>query len=258
MATERQAEILRDKVLPPVGKEAVKGRNLGGNVTGFLAHQGCLYPPDGCGLMVVGRAVDGFEHDIDPVKLNDPEYCKRYAKELLKMSRPQDGQPCPMNWVTTKEWERGLPAFWGVIREVTRGLGISNYGSEDWPCYLIWSNLYKISPAIGGNPNDPLCNVQFDGCKELLQCELHDYCPQYLLFLTENPNPNHTDWWARPFLDDLELCNWPEGRYVRFSGRLSFPDCSCDTLIVGAVHPQGQRGTRQEIADEILSAFERN
>ena len=253
MATERQAEIFRDEVLAPVGKEAVEGRNMKDNLTGFLAQEGRFYEHSD-GLMVVGRAVNGFEHDIDPIDFNDSGYREEHANELLQMTCQRDDQPCPMEWVTTEKWKRGLPAFWRVVRGVTRGLGISNPESEDWPSHLVWSNLYKVSPAGGGNPNNSLCNAQYDGCKKLLQCEIQDYRPRHLLFLTESRN--HPNWWARPFLDDLELRDWPDGRYVRFTGRLSFLGCSCDTLIVGAVHPQGQSGTRQEIADEILSAFE--
>ena len=259
MATERQAEIFRDKVLPPVGEAASNEERLGGNVTGFLAQEGRLYSRGG-GLMVVGRAVNGWEYDIDPVKFNCPDFRAKYANELWQKSFPRNGV-CPMEWVAERcNREGDWSAFWGVIRRVAIGLGVCDSEPTDWPCHLTWSNLYKISPADGGNPNNPLCNAQYEGCKKLLECEFQDYCPRYLLFLTETRN--HPDWWARPFLDDLygpELQGWSERnkQYVCFTGRLSLTDCPSETLIVGVVHPDRQPGTRQMIADEILSAFKR-
>lgn len=259
MATKQQAEIFRDKVLPKVGEAASNGKRLGdkkGNVTGFLAQQGCLYSRDS-GLMVVGQAPRGWEDTIDPVDFNTPERCAEHADELLQQSYPQ-GEDCPMTWVTDRWGANGrdntrLSPFWRVVRRVTEGLAIC-LGDEDWSSHLIWSNLYKVAPADGRkNPNNPLCDAQFEGCKELLQCERQDYCPRHLLFLTENPNPENKHYWARPFLDDLELCDWPEKRCVRFTRRLSIPDCPRETLIVGAVHPRGQN--EDEWVKEVLGAF---
>ena len=205
--------------------------------------------------MVVGRAVNGGEDDIDPVEFNRPDFRAEYANELWQNSVPRDGV-CPMEWVEERcNREGDWSAFWGVIRRVAIGLEVCDPECSDWPSYLIWSNLYKVSPAQERNPNDPLCNAQYDGCKELLQKEIRDYCPRYILFLTETRN--HPDRWARPFLDNFELCDWPGGRYVCFTGQASLPDCPSETLIVGAVHPERQSGTRQIIADEILSAFKR-
>ena len=257
MATIKQAAIFRDEILPPVGKAAVKGNNLGGNLTGFLAQDGCLYSRGG-GLMVVGRAVNGWKHDIDPVKFDEPDFCAEYAKELWEKSYPHDGK-CPMAWVT-KQWgategfNTQRSAFWRVIRQVTEGLGICSR-DENWSSHLIWSNLYKVAPANGGNPNDTLCNAQYDGCKELLKQEIQDYCPRYLLFLTENPNPDHKHYWARPFLDKFKLSDWPGERYVCFTGRPSLPEYSDSTQIVGAIHPQGQNedGWVKEVLDAVGS-----
>ena len=243
MSTERQADLFRDKILPPVGKVTSNGRRPEGNLSGFLAQQGRRYPSEGHGLMVVGRAVNGWGDCTDPVEFNDDQYRNEYTYGILEGSFPQVGKPCPMEWVT--KYRRS--AFWAVIEGVAKGLGISNPGSEDWPSHLVWSNLYKVSPANGGNPDNALCNAQYDGCKELFQCEIRDYRPRYLLFLTETRK--YPDWWARPFLDNLELCDWPKMQHVRFTGRLSFPGCSRGTLIAGAVHPQGQPGPRQKIGN---------
>lgn len=251
MATE-QAAIFRDEVLPPVGEAAVNGKDLGGNLTGFLAQEGCLYS-EGDRLMVVGQAVNGGK----PGKFNDDENRQEYVNRQLSESDPHDGQ-CPMAWVTerwgaTEGYNSRKSPFWRVARKVTEGLGICS-DDKDWSSHLIWSNLYKVAPADGGNPNESLFNIQFDGCRKLLQQEIRDYCPRYLLFLTENPNPDHKHYWARPFLnkDDPKLHD-SEGQYVCFTGRQPFPGCSCDTLIVGAVYPRGQR--EDDWVKEVLGAF---
>ena len=259
MATKRQAEIFRDKVLPKVGEAASNGQRLGGNVTGFLAQEGCLYS-DSDRLMVVGRAVDGFLHDIDPVEFNCPDFRAEYTNVLWQRRDLPDGN-CPMEWVKERfNYEGDWSAFWGVTRRVAIGLEVCEPERTDWPSHLTWSNLYKVSPAEGGEPKKTLCKIQYEGCKELLKCEFQDYCPRFLLFLTEKQS--ESDRWARPFLNDLdlndlELCDWQGGQYVCFTGRMALPDCASETRIVGLVHPGRKRGGRPVIADEILSAFKR-
>ena len=253
MATKRQAKIFRDEVLPPVGEAAVEGKNLGGNVTGFLAHDGCLYPSNGRGLMVVGRAVNGYEHSIDPDTFNNSEYCEEYANKLLQMSSPSDGEYCPMRWITdqwgaTERYNTRRSAFWRVIKRITMGLEVCNSGDQDWSSHLVWSELYKVSPADEGNPNDKLCKAQLDGCRQLFELEIREYCPEYLLLLTGRE-------WAKDFLDLTDNDpppNNPMGQYVHSTTLLSFPGCSKIKVVV-AKHPQGQ--SEDNWVKEVLYAF---
>ena len=148
MATKEQKELLRDRVLPSVGKAAGQGKKLGDKLTGFLAQEGCRYKRDG-GLMVVGRSVNGWTDCEDPVTFADCGFREQYAHSLWQESFPQNGKPCPMAWVT-KQWgvndvyNAKKSAFWRVIKKVTERMGISKPGSEDWSSHLVWSNLYKL------------------------------------------------------------------------------------------------------------------
>lgn len=89
-------------------------------------------------------------------------------------------------------------AFWRCIRGVVQGLGVADVEDAGWSSHLVWSNLYKVSPAGGGNPKGVLRKVQFRGCAELLNSELRTYRPSRVLFATGFD-------WAEPFLKEAEL-----------------------------------------------------
>ena len=247
MATKEQKELLRDRVLPSVGKAAGQGKILGDKLTGFLAQEGCRYKRDG-GLMVVGRAVNGWTGEYHPKDFADRDIRENHASDLQEMSV---GQGCPMAWVT-KQWgatnvyNSRKSAFWRVIKQVTERLGISKPGSEDWPSHLVWSNLYKLSPAKGGNPDQNLKNAQLCGCKQLFKRELQDYCPKYLLLLTGKD-------WAEPFLEifqDVDVGSM--GQYVCCTASW-YSSSGIATRVVVAVHPRSK--PEQNWVDEVIQAM---
>lgn len=58
-------------------------------------------------------------------------------------------------WGATDRYNTKRSAFWRAVRGVVEGLGISDVEHDTWSSHLVWSNLYKLSPADGGNPSDP-------------------------------------------------------------------------------------------------------
>lgn len=250
MATIQQKQLFSDEILGPVGDAVQTGAHLGGKLTGFLAMEGRSYPSSG-GLMVVGRAVNGWTGEYLPEEFADRDFRENHASDLQEMSVP-NGQGCPMAWVT-KQWgatdvyNTRKSAFWRVIKQVTERMGISKPGSEDWPSHLIWSNLYKLSPAEGGNPGRScLINTQLCGCKQLFKHELQDYCPKYLLLLTGKD-------WAEPFLDifqDVDVGSM--GQYVCCTASW-YSSSGITTRVVVAVHPQGK--PERNWVNEVIQAM---
>lgn len=243
VATDPEREVFASKILSPVGQQAA--RLSGSEVTGFLAMSGHAW--DG-GLMVVGRAVNGWTEGIRPDHLCASDEVSRYAR-LVQQSVAGSGE-CPMRWVTdswgaTEGYNTRRSAFWRCIRSVVQRLNIAEVEGADWSSHLVWSNLYKISPAGGGNPDGLLCDIQFGGCSELFDVELRTYRPSMVLFLTG-------DDWATSF---LQAVNLREARlsYVSQCGRCAVGGGRQARCVI-AVHPQGKPGYRW--VDDVVAAFD--
>lgn len=232
MATDAERDLFASGVLAAVGLDAA--RLPRSRITGFLAMAGSSYDH---GLMVVGRAVNGWTKSILPNDLATALTVTRYAQVV------QEGvggdRACPMLWVTnswgaTDRYNTKRSAFWRTIRGVVAGLGIADVQRASWPSHLVWSNLYKVSPADGGNPSDRLCEAQRSGCIDLLGLELKTYKPSRILFLTGTE-------WADPFLSlmvGVPLVG-PRLRHVRRFGTCTLNDGHVLQCVV-ATHPQGK------------------
>lgn len=236
-----QESLLAERILAPIGETAAT--LVRRKLSGFLAAEGCKYSNE---LMVVGRAPNGWSCSAYPEKFANPAFQKEFARQIHKR---EDGQ-CPMTWVR-EQWGPGdwtntkMSAFWRVVRKVTVGLDIAGEGAEDWPCHLVWSNLYKVSPTDGGNPDSPLCDLQFPGCNQLFQIELDTYRPQRLLLLS--------GWsgWAEWFLPRLDQAG-ATAEYVEQTGYLDLAS-GYRTRVVVACHPRSK--PEEPWSSEVLQAF---
>lgn len=232
MATIEERDLLAASVLVPLGKAT--GQRLFPEVVAFLSMTGHLY--DG-GLMVGGRAVNGWKTKIRPSALAAPVAAEAYAAEVFA---GVTGGACPMTWVT-ECWENRdgdynskNSAFWRATRGIVNQLGIADVNERTWPSHIIWTNLYKVAPAIGGNPTGILRRAQLAGCLRLLALEVAVYRPARILLVTGMK-------WAAPFLPvlggPLEVepgLHYVEGFAVR-------PLHGVDSVrVVIACHPQGR------------------
>ncbi len=209
-------------------------------ITGFLPMQGREYSGK---LMVVGRAVNGWAEGIAPNQLCKDAERLEYARLVYSSVTENMENDCPMSWVTagwcaTTRYNTRRSAFWRVIRAVVSRLNIADVDDREkpWSSHLVWSNLYKVAPVGGGNPNNSLRTAQFRGCVKLLRWELEKYQPRRILFLTGRC-------WADPFLEqawnDRSVPN--AHSFVEAGGHLT-----CGSQIatcVVASHPQGKNET---------------
>jgi hypothetical protein len=231
VATIEEKNILTTHILPVIG--ASHARLPQADLTGFLAMTGHLYEG---GLMVIGRAVNGWTTGVLPTALLVPANAHTYANTVFQSVT---GENCPMGWVAecwgaATGYNTRKSAFWRAIRAVVHGLGLANVESPQWPSHLVWSNLYKVAPATGGNPNSTLCLLQLPGCIDLLRLELATYMPSRLLFLTGMD-------WVKPFLGVLgaPAQNTPALRYVEGFGQGNLPGGQQVNFAI-ASHPQGK------------------
>ncbi len=236
MASEKERRILEKEILRPIGHAANK---LSEKVVGFMAVKGNLYRRE---LMVVGRSANGWTDAIPPSQLAEPDKCVCYS-EVVKKNSSGSSKACPMKWVkdywqNPEGYNTKRSAFWRAILKVMEGLEIA-FENDPWPSHLVWSDLYKVSPAKGGNPGNRLCRVQLKGCKSLFDTELDIYQPSRLLLLA--------GWdWAKDFVASDCRTHSNTG-FVEATGRRK------ETRIVVARHPQGK--LEGEWVENVLAAF---
>jgi hypothetical protein len=204
-------------------------------------------------LMVVGRAVNGWTKGMLPQEFKDDKNIEILLDDVFKSVTA--GQPCPMQWVSQcwgnydHDYNTRKSAFWRVIRRVVDELEIADVERPEWPSHLVWSNLYKFAPAVGGNPSATLCAMQLDECESLLQEEIHAYRPKRILFLTSLG-------WVEPFMAKIEAETKaiPEQQYVEAVGKLVAPHGSQSCIVVAA-HPQAKK--EDVWVGEVVNAFKK-
>ncbi len=215
-------------------------------MTGFLALKGHLYNHE---LMVAGRSVNGWACGVTLGELAGPASREQLVENVLQ----QDGCPEPMRWVTDG-WGAGNgynthgSAFWRVSKGVIEGLNVANFEPENWSSHLVWSNLYKVSPAASGNPWNWLRDIQLAGCIDLFQLEIQIYQPSRLLLITGAD-------WAGPFLQEFNVADMGVAglEYVERAGQLVLPDGTTARFVV-ACRPE--RRPEESWTTEVLQVFQ--
>lgn len=152
------------------------------------AYEGTEYKNSKCKLMVVGRAMNGWEKDFSKYSLSEivdvlfedkfdfsdvinPKLCEKY-------------HDCNYNYIRSK--------FWKLIKFVLEEYGEANsnwYDStinDKWNEKIVWSNLYKISPQKFGNPSWKIMGLNINEYITILKKEIEEYNPERILFVTDN------------------------------------------------------------------------
>ncbi|TSK08500.1 MAG: hypothetical protein FPO08_04100 [Geobacter sp.] len=215
-------------------------------LSSFLSMKGDQY--DGK-LMIVGRAVNGWRTTWTPGEKTSSDAMNLSKETVEDVTRPNR---CPMLWVTdiwngkensSNKYKTRTSAYWRVAKKTVEGLNIADVRSKDWPSFLVWSNLYKLSHSEQGNPSERLQKIQFKACAELLMSELKAYKPANVLMLTGLN-------WAKPFLVELGIQYYKPSDTTFVEGVAQFEG----TKIVIAQHPQGKK--EGLLVGEVLSKFD--
>ena len=225
-------------------------------------------------LMIVGRAVNGWGKGWRPQEALDPRR-REVIIEALKSPAWARGK-CPMSWIS-RDWGKGgytcgncdtpcdtqagpcaccgadaigrryntaKSAFYRVMRSVTEALKIADTSEAEWPSFLMWTNLYKIAPAAGGNPSSGLARLQHEACVKMLNEEIRQWKPLRILFLTGLD-------WAEPFFSGIGMTTGTRlDGPVAYAGKIRLSPNGAEASAVVGPHPQGK--AEREIVDQVV------
>lgn len=218
--------ILRDELkssLLPLYKELLSG-NTFDNVCTFCVQWGKNFPDKkNTGILFIGKAVNGWINDETDVNVLFGDSSKKIFDICDQME-----------WVYNLEgnndgYNTNKSSFWRVIKRISQKF----YQNEEWYSYIAWSNLCKIAPFKGGNPNDMLYNEQLSSCQKILAKEIEIFSPKFVVMLTSG--------WENDFLYYLngnihtkseEKLNWDDYQTKLYKIK--------DTIYIASQHPQGK------------------
>jgi hypothetical protein len=165
-------------------------------------------------LLVIGRSVNGWIEDWTARQLRDPA-TRGSVVEAMRADAELSGRD-RMAWVkdlwgATDGYNTRLSAFWRVLVDLMGDRANPAKASQ-----LVWTNLYKVSPAAGWNPGADLQRAQRARASDLLRIELEVYRPRRVLALTGD--------WIAPFAPELDLeLTWQDGLVVATAIRSRIP-----------------------------------
>lgn len=222
-------------------------------LTGFSATVG---HDSAGGLMVIGRAVNGWSNSWTCADISNSEGRARIVQEILNSSSGgQSRETCPMAWVNLQwgskdGYSTARSPFWRSIRSVLSELGLADGNGSQWASRLFWTNLFKVAPSAGGNPSNALITAQHAACRNLLHFEIATSHVSKILFLTGLD-------WSYAFLPPLRNVRFADsyGRHVALHGLMTSSSGE-DTSVVVASHPQGKK--RAEWVEDVVGAFAYN
>lgn len=144
-------------------------------------------------------------------------------------------------WSYTKEIWCSLAAQTGDAAWALDAYGPRAW-ADRWYEHIAWTNLYKVAPYAGGNPDDRLKAAQQEACEALLTEEIRHFQPTHILFATGRAG------WYDPFSHALghELRD-TGNRHAQAAGR------DGDCRIVVACRPE-MRNKRDYVCD-VVQAF---
>lgn len=163
-------------------------------------------------FLIYGQAVKQWFPLTDDYKQND------FIKKAIEYSNAHFEEHSPLDWVnvywskstykefaTTEERRKFYEPvnymccrsfFWNVVYKLINKYYGFDENSWDWSKKLVWSNLYKIAPAEGLNPNADEIAIQKQSSIKLVTQELEEIKPKYCIILT------NYSWWE-PFAAEL-------------------------------------------------------
>ena len=190
--------------------------------------KGINYDVQDCRLLLIGRALNGWiekfskENNAEELlKLwqkheengNTMEYRCYWNKDSKQYEDVTEGEYSKgLTWVNTyipkgnRHYLTAKKAFWKCGKYALAFL-TTNENAEDFYKKIAWTNLFKLSPTSGGNPEGAIWNEQIKYCKSILEKEIEILNPTHILIVAKtnikNENKNEDAWWS-PFSDILE------------------------------------------------------
>ena len=176
-----------------------------------------------CGVMFAGRATNGWVTDCEDVDVlfGDSEDAIFNRHDQMKWVENLSGN--------TKGYNTRKSAFWRVIKKITKELY-----PEPWYSHVAWSNVCKVAPWKGGNPNDSLYYAQLSDCKKIFAKEIELLSPKVVVLFTGEE-------WA---IDLLRYMNGEVGTKSIYKQKWANYVCKVyqinGVIYIRTEHPQGK------------------
>lgn len=199
-------------------------------------------------ILFVGRAVNGWEIDFrsgSVDELIDQIFASGVNVEDVSKGKLETG------------YNYNRSPFFQLCHAILSELSLK----EDWEKRFAWTNLYKLAPYKGGNPNNTLIGDTIDDCATILRKEISFCRPTHIVLITDI-------WWYQPhgfarsrmpihetaFSDMLgiNLFAEPEGTIVGSGVSSSFWFAP---KVVITKRPESAKIPRLEQAKQIIDAF---
>lgn len=231
---------LREKIFP-IYRELFEQNNFE-NICTFAIQWGQNFPIEkNKGLLFIGKAVNGWvTNDKNVNNLFDENNSYRIFDRKDQME-----------WVSnllgnTKGYNTRKSAFWRLIIKVTK-----SYYPEKWYSHIAWTNLYKIAPWKGGNPNSKLQAQQKEYCSDILLQEIITLSPEYVIMLTSG-----WEWTFLNFLNKGKKLNvLAEKKWGKYKTKLIEIE---GTKYIVSPHPQGKKEwEHKEIITKLINENKR-
>lgn len=173
-------------------------------------------------VLFVGKAVNGWvtkTRNVDEMfNLNNPKRIFAVDDQIEWVDKLSRANP---------KYNTNKSSFWKLIRRTTKLIT-----NQDSLSSIAWSNLYKIAPYAGGNPNAKLRRMQFDVCCQILKKEIDVFEPTHVVFLTSG--------WERGFAKQLGLC-LEKTETVEWDRYRTTYTIHKGTYYIFSQHPQGKK-----------------
>ncbi|WP_254511963.1 hypothetical protein [Anatilimnocola floriformis] len=252
---ERLSE-MHSQLLAAVATYTKRDRFADQQLTTFIPRRGLAARHNG--LMIVGRAPNGWATPWTVADIADSSYC---SKVVAAATEEFTSTECPMYWVEKpQDWNWKRSAFSRLMYQLThhflRDELIQSKRESDeaastktgWYSHLIWSNLYKVAPYNGGNPGNRLCTAQENACKNYFTSELEIWRPRRVVLVT--------GWnWAEPFVNQFVSTGVNAKRsHVEWAGWIELPESKSQLPLVVCKRPEFRRAA--DLVTAIDSAFQ--
>ncbi len=155
--------------------EPISAKLLSGELTCLPAIAGKDYgSQDGFRLMYVGRCANGWN---DFESSNAQEFIEKafVTAEEFDMSDIAVQKEGKYNFMKS--------AFWKLCRELCAEY-YAETNIENWSDNILWSNLWKIAPADGGNITGADARLIVEQSVALLKKEIEIFKPTHIVFVT--------------------------------------------------------------------------
>lgn len=166
-------------------------------LTASRAFKGSKYDDCCLRLMVVGRAMNGWEENFSLCKSAEDVRDKVLSRSFdfrdvidRESKEVSVGRKLPYRYIRSK--------FWKLVQYTLQEYNEANNEWYDenknlnWNEKIVWSNLYKISPRYANNPDNALIEASIEANIDIIKAEIEEYKPEKILFVTDT-------WYLKPF-----------------------------------------------------------